>query len=55
LAAEAKGRTRSPRYPVPVLEKLKAIAAKVPREEWDRLPADLSSNLDHYLHGAPQR
>ena len=31
------------------------LANQVPREEWDRLPSDLSDNLDHYLYGSPKR
>ena len=27
----------------------------VPEEEWRKLPADLSENLDHYLYGAPRK
>jgi len=34
---------------------LASIAAEVPREEWDRLPADLTDDLDHYLYGTPRR
>jgi putative addiction module CopG family antidote len=29
-----------------------SIAADVPENEWQNLPADLSKNLDHYLYGA---
>jgi len=35
-------------------EKLRAIWADVPQEEWDRLPADLSEHLDHYIYGTPK-
>ena len=28
-----------------------AIAQDVPDEEWERVPTDLSKNLDHYLYG----
>ena len=28
------------------------IAGNVPDAEWERLPVDLSTNLDHYLYGA---
>ena len=35
-------------------EKLRAIVADVPQEEWDRLPADLSEHLDHYIYGTPK-
>jgi hypothetical protein len=34
---------------------LQELASEVPAEEWRRLPADLSSNLDHYLYGTPKR
>lgn len=30
------------------------IAADVPDAEWLKVPADLSKNLDHYLHEAPK-
>ena len=49
------GRGKASRYPLPILDKLKRIAAKVPREEWRRLPADLTDNLDHYLYGLPKK
>jgi hypothetical protein len=35
-------------------EKIAAIMIDVPQEEWDRLPADLTDNLDHYLYGTPK-
>jgi hypothetical protein len=31
-----------------------AITRSVPAEEWERVPADLSRNLDHYLYGGPK-
>ena len=37
-----------------VEDRLRAIVADVPKEEWDRLPADLSDNLDHYVYGTPK-
>jgi hypothetical protein len=43
------------RYPLPVFDKLKRIAAKVRPEEWKKLPADLTENLDHYLYGTPKK
>jgi hypothetical protein len=33
---------------------LAAIVADVPKEEWDRLPADLTDHLDHYIYGTPK-
>jgi hypothetical protein len=38
----------------PIEEVLRAIVADVPKEEWDRLPADLSDHLDHYIYGTPK-
>lgn len=40
----------------PAIEEiLQELAAGIPREEWDRLPADLTDHLDHYLYGTPRR
>ena len=39
----------------PIEEVLAEIAATVPDEEWDRLPPDLTDNLDHYIYGTPKR
>ena len=36
-------------------DELAAIRDGVPKSEWDKLPADLSENLDHYLYGAPKQ
>ena len=32
---------------------LEDLATRIPREEWDRLPPDLTDDLDHYLYGTP--
>jgi hypothetical protein len=34
---------------------LRSLAAKVPTEDWKRLPADLTDDLDHYLYGTPKK
>ncbi len=31
-----------------------AISRSVPQAEWDKLPRDLSKNVDHYLYGHPR-
>lgn len=36
-------------------EKIQQIAAQVPQDEWDKLPPDLSDNLDHYIYGTPKK
>ena len=33
----------------PIWERLAAIGASVPAEVWDKVPTDLSTNLDKYL------
>jgi len=34
-----------------ILEMVLAIAREVPEREWERVPADLSKNVDYYLYG----
>jgi hypothetical protein len=36
-------------------QEMEAIWKDVPAIEWEKLPADLSDNLDHYLYGTPKR
>jgi hypothetical protein len=36
-------------------EKIAAIMADVPEEEWAKLPPDFSDQLDHYSYGTPKR
>lgn len=36
----------------PLWQSVIAIGANLPPEEWDRVPADLAANLDHYLYGS---
>ncbi|MEW6237029.1 MAG: hypothetical protein AB1656_16720 [Candidatus Omnitrophota bacterium] len=36
----------------PIWEQVIELGESVPEEEWDRIPTDLSKNLDHYLYGA---
>ncbi len=39
----------------PIEDILAELAAQVPQEDWERLPPDLTDNLDHYLYGTPKR
>jgi hypothetical protein len=34
-----------------ILKMVSAITREVPEREWERVPADLSKNVDHYLYG----
>ena len=44
-------RPLSDRTTRPIEEIIRDLAAEVPQAEWDRLPRDLTDNLDHYLYG----
>ncbi len=35
-----------------ILEMVSAVTREVPEREWERVPSDLSINLDHYLYGS---
>ncbi|HXH94129.1 MAG TPA: hypothetical protein VNN25_21315 [Thermoanaerobaculia bacterium] len=35
----------------PLWQSIIDVSASVPPEEWDRVPKDLATNLDHYLYG----
>jgi hypothetical protein len=39
----------------PIEDILEELAGEVPQAEWDKLPVDLTDNLDHYLYGTPKR
>lgn len=39
----------------PIWEVAEEIGRSIPPEEWEKVPKDLSINLDHYLYGAPKR
>jgi len=41
--------------PKPSWERILEITAEVPDEEWDKLPADSSAQLDHYIYGTAKR
>ncbi len=38
----------------PFLKFVEDISAQIPEKEWEKLPKDLSKNLDHYLYGLPK-
>lgn len=39
----------------PIEEIIAEFAAEIPAEEWEKIPADASENLDHYLYGHPKK
>jgi hypothetical protein len=38
----------------PIWEIVSEIGAEVPEREWEKVPTDLSIDLDHYLYGTPR-
>jgi hypothetical protein len=44
-----------PPDPRPIWEIAEEIGRSIPPEEWEKIPKDLATNLDHYLYGAPKR
>lgn len=39
----------------PIWEIAEEIGAQIPEEEWNKLPSDLSTNIDYYLYGLPKK
>ena len=39
----------------PIIRELKKIAVRVPKQSWNKLPRDLSAEVDHYAYGSPKR
>jgi len=39
----------------PIWEVFDERIGAVPPEEWEKLPTDLSGNLDHYIYGVPKK
>ncbi|NEP46846.1 MAG: hypothetical protein F6K35_49745 [Okeania sp. SIO2H7] len=37
----------------PFWQKIQEIGAKVPREEWEKLPTDFARNFESYMYGVP--
>ncbi len=58
-AARTRWAGKQPVAASAVAPPIEAIAAEltrdIPAEDWNRLPADLIDQLDHYLYGWPRR
>jgi hypothetical protein len=35
-----------------ILEMVSEVTREVPEHQWERVPADLAKNVDHYLYGS---
>jgi len=55
LMPSPKGPALASGAPLSIEDKIAAITADVPNEEWAKLPPDLSDHLDHYVYGTPKR
>ncbi len=54
-AAEPNTATEESSAPLPAWKRLLENMKDVPDEVFDRIPADSSAQLDHYLYGTPKR
>ena len=52
---QAEPAAETDQKPRTLYELFEPIWASVPESEWEKLPRDLSINLDHYLYGAPKK
>jgi putative addiction module CopG family antidote len=53
LQAQDSGAIAGPAKDSPsIAEVFAKIAGEVPEGEWDKVPSDLSKNLEHYLYGS---
>ena len=39
----------------PLWERAAELRQSIPAEEWDKLPTDGATQLDHYIYGSPKR
>jgi hypothetical protein len=54
LPESSEGATE-PASALPIEDELTAIWSDVSDQDWATLPADLSTNLDHYIYGAQKK
>lgn len=48
-------RSKSPKARIePVWKSVVKIGSSIPENAWDKMPADASLNVDHYLYGTPK-
>jgi Arc/MetJ-type ribon-helix-helix transcriptional regulator len=51
----AASQARADQSRKPIWERIQDLTADVPDEAWDKLPADLAEQHDHYIYGTPKR
>jgi hypothetical protein len=51
----AEPSTQTSRIKRPIWEVVAEIGAKIPDEEWAKVPDDGSMNYKHYLYGVPKQ
>ena len=55
LAEERPTAGQEPASLEPAWQRVLEIMDKVPEEVFDRIPADASAQLDHYIYGSPRQ
>lgn len=39
----------------PLMEKIRKFSESIPESELEKIPTDLSENLDYYIYGTPKK
>jgi len=53
LEEVSQGEVKTSAEAKPFWQKIQEIGAKVPREEWEKLPKDFARNFESYMYGVP--
>ena len=54
ILQQAKAMAKEEEKPT-IWDKIREHAARIPDDEWDKMPVDGSEQLDHYLYGSPKK
>ena len=52
--AKAKTHDSDDKY-APLMEKIRKLSESISESELEKIPTDLSENLDYYIYGAPKK
>ena len=53
--AKPTKRSRPEKRELSSAERIAAISARIPEDQFKDIPTDAARNLDHYLYGAPKQ
>ena len=54
IKTQETARNSNDKY-APLMEKIRKFSETIPERELEKIPTDLSENLDHYIYGAPKK